>query len=71
MYAEIEDDLVGKGKKANKKTQINVSSNKKALEQDRFKLKFLLSQPWQESSQNNPHAPSGRRNKRALIVVAR
>lgn len=77
MYADVEDELKGRGKISSKKQKSEGStmsassspSSKKSIEQDRQKLKELLNQPWQiDSSQSiNPNI----RRKRQLIVVAK
>lgn len=67
MFAEIEEDLSGKGKK-------KVISNKGSIEKDRMRLKQLLNEPWDLSQSTNPfqgNSTSSFRSKRPFIVVAK
>lgn len=66
MFAEIEDDISGKGKK-------KVKGSKASIDKDRMRLKALLNQPWDLSeSQTNPfQGKTTYRSKRPFIVIAK
>jgi hypothetical protein len=68
MFAEIEGDIAGKGKK-------KVESTKGSVERDRMRLKALLNEPWEVSVAAASKGPASRggggRRERQFVVVAK